>query len=202
MYIMKELTERQSKILEFLREYTRKHGYPPTVREIGRHFKFLWAAARRHLKAIESKGFIRIYPSRSRGIEITGLTLEEGVMVPVVGRVRAGKPILAAQDIDSHILIDKSLFRAKNAFSLRIKGDSMVEAGIFDGDYVVVKPQNIIEDKQIGVVLIGDEATVKRVLIKKGTIILKPENSRMTPVSYGPDEITIIGKVIGVIRKI
>jgi repressor LexA len=199
---MKDLTQRQRRVLEFLKDYTKKHGYPPTVREIGQHFTVLWAAARGHLKALERKGFIRLHPSKSRGIEIAGLRLEEGVMVPVVGRVRAGKPILAAEDIDSHIMIDKTLFRAKNAFSLRVKGDSMVEAGIFDGDYVVVKPQNTIENRDIGVVLIGDEATVKRVIIRHEEILLKPENSSMKTASCKAGEITIVGKVIGVIRKL
>jgi repressor LexA len=202
MYIMKGLTKRQQDILDFIKQYTGRHGYPPTFREIGEHFKFLWAAARRHLKAIEKKGFIRLYPSRSRGIEVVGRAWEEGIMLPVVGRVRAGGPVLATEDIDSHILIDRSLFRAEDAFSLKVRGDSMVEAGILHGDYVVVKPQNTVENGEIGVVLIGDEATVKRVFMKKGRVVLKPENSDIKPVSYRPDEVTVIGRVIGVIRKL
>jgi len=199
---MKELTKKQRKILEFLTEYTKNHGYPPTVREIGNHFGFLWAAARGHLRAIERKGFIRINPSKSRGIEIPSLKPSNGLMLPVAGKIQAGKPILAREDIDAHILVDKSLFPYSDAFSLRITGDSMIEAGIRDGDYVIVRPQNIIENGEIGVVLIEDEATVKRVYRERKKIILKPENKDMKPSMYNPGEVAIIGKVIGVIRKL
>jgi len=198
---MKGLTERQEKIFGFLVEYTRGHGYPPTVREIGAYFGFLWAAARMHLKALEKKGFVRINPSKSRGIEITGIPPGAGLALPVAGTVRAGSPVLAVEDIDAHILVDKALFPAEGAFSLRIKGESMIDAGIFEGDYVIVRPQDSIENGEIGVVLLGDEATVKRVFIKGEQITLKPENRDMEPVSYGPDEVAVIGKVIGVIRK-
>jgi len=123
-------------------------------------------------------------------------------MVPVAGRIRAGKPILAAEDIDEHILIDKNLFPSSDTFSLKVTGDSMIDAGIFDGDYVIVKPQRTIENREIGVVLIEDEATVKRIIIKNRKIILKPENKNMESASYEPENVKIIGKVIGVIRKI
>jgi repressor LexA len=199
---MKDLTDKQKRILEFLREYAGAHGYPPTVREIGEHFRFLWAAARRHLQAIEKKGFIKLKPSTSRGIEIPGLMPSGGFMLPVAGRIRAGRPILAREDIDTHILIDKSLFPHSDSFSLRVTGDSMIEAGILDGDYVVVKPQKTIENGEIGVVLIEDEATVKRVYKEKKKIVLKPENRNMQPTTHNPEEVTIIGKVVGVIRKI
>jgi len=199
---MKELTKKQRKVLEFLTSYTKKYGYPPTIREIGEHFGFLWTAARGHLQSLERKGFIKITPSRSRGIEIIGLKPMEGFMMPVAGKIRAGRPILATEDIDAHILVDKSLFPAENAFSLKVTGDSMIEAGILDGDYVVVKPQKVIENGEIGVFLIGDEATVKRIFKDEKKIMLKPENRHMKPESYNPDEVIIMGKVIGVIRKI
>jgi repressor LexA len=199
---MKELSPQQRKVLEFLTAHTKKHGYPPTVREIGEHFGFLWSAARSHLRALEKKGFIRLNPSKSRGIEIVGLTPAEGFMLPVAGTVRAGSPILAAEDIDTHILVDKTLFPSEHSFSLRVTGDSMAEAGILDGDYIVVKKQHSIVNGEIGVALIGDEATVKRVFIDKKKITLKPENRRLKPVSYEHGDVSIIGKVIGVIRKI
>ena len=199
---MKELTEKQKRILEFLMEYTKDHGYPPTVREIGAHFRFLWAAARGHLQALQRKGFIKLNPSKSRGIEIPGLMPSSGFMLPVAGRIRAGRPILAREDIDAHILIDKSLFPQSDLFSLRVTGDSMIEAGILDGDYVVVRSQKTIENGEIGVVLIEDEATVKRVYKEKKKIVLKPENKNMNPSVQNPDEVTIIGKVVGVIRKL
>ena len=199
---MKALTHRQKAILEFVTDYTKDHGYPPTVREIGAHFSFLWAAARTHLQALQKKGVLKLNPSKSRGIEIPGLMPSEGLMLPVAGTIRAGRPILAKEDIDRHILIDQSLFPYPDAFSLTVKGDSMVEAGIREGDYVVVRPQKTIENGQIGVVLLGDEATVKRVFQKKKKIILKPENQDMEPTTHDPDAIEIIGKVVGVIRKL
>ena len=199
---MKGLTQKQKRIYEFLVEFMQKHGYPPTVREIGEYFGFLWSAARGHLQALERKGFIRINPLKSRGIEIKGLGFAGGFAVPVAGRVRAGKPILAVEDIETRLVVDKSLFPARDAFALRITGDSMVEAGIWDGDYVIVKPQESVNNGEIVVVLIGDESTVKRIYLKKEGITLKPENRNMKPETYKPGEVQIIGKVIGVVRKL
>ncbi len=199
---MMGLTDKQKRVLEFLISSTKKYGYPPTIREIGKHFGFLWTAARGHLQSLERKGFIRINPSKSRGIEIIGLKPPGGLRVPLVGKIRAGKPTLATEDIDDHIVIDKSLFPAEDAFSLKVKGDSMIEAGILDGDYVIVRPQKDIEHGEIGVALIGDEATVKKIFKDNKKFILKPENRHMKPESYSQDEVTIIGKVIGVVRKI
>lgn len=199
---MKILTNKQKKILEFLISYVKEHGYPPTFREIGNHFGFIWTASKGHLRSLEKKGFIRINPSISRGIEILGYKVSDGLNIPVIGRIRAGNPELAIEDIESHILVDKFLFPAENAFSLRVKGKSMIEAGIFDGDYVVIKPQSTIENGEIGVVLIGEEATVKRVLLENMRIILKPENKHMQSVIYEPEDVSIIGKVIGVIRRL
>lgn len=199
---MKGLTYRQERILAFLTEYTRNHGYPPTVREIGEHFDVLWAAARMHLQALKNKGYIKINPSKSRGIEIPGLIPSGGIAIPVAGKIRAGSPILAREDIDTHILIDTSLFPHADTFSLRVTGDSMIEAGIFHGDYVLIKPQETIESGEIGVVLVGDEATVKRVYKERKKIILKPENKDMKPSAHDPEEVTVVGKVVGVIRKV
>jgi repressor LexA len=199
---MEELTERQEEILNFLKAYVRDHGYPPTMREIGEHFGFTWPGARGHLRAIEKKGFIKINPLKARGLEVTGLRRIEGLELPVADRVRAGEPILAIEEIDEHIVVDKSLFKIHDAFGLRITGDSMIEAGIFDSDYVVVKPQKVVSTGDIAVVLIGDEVTVKRVSISKTAITLIPANKDLKPVRYKPDEISIIGKVIGVIRRL
>lgn len=199
---MKGLTPKQDKILYFLTEFTRKHGYPPTMREIGGHFGFLWSAARGHLLALEKKGFIRISPLKSRGIELAGSGNTEGFAVPVAGQIRAGRPMLALEDTEASLFIDKALFPAQDAFALKVKGDSMIEAGILEGDYVIVKPQTTVENGEIGVALIGDEATVKRIFKGRKEIILKPENRTLKPAAYSPGEVAIIGKVTGVIRKI
>ncbi|MDH5769340.1 MAG: transcriptional repressor LexA, partial [Nitrospirota bacterium] len=168
----------------------------------GGHFGFTWPAARGHLIALEKKGVIRINRLKSRGIEIIGLRPKDAIELPIAGRIMAGKPILAIEEIESHILVDRSLFKDSDSFALRVKGDSMVEAGIFDGDYVVVRPQKEITSGEIGVVLIGEEATVKKISVKKSSITLIPANKMMKPITYRPDEVSIIGKVIGVIRKL
>lgn len=197
-----KLTERQEDILSFVSNFASEHGYPPTVREIGEHFGFLWPAARGHLKALERKGVIKIKPSKSRGIEITRLTSSEGVSIPVAGKIKAGRPALAVENIETHILIDKKLFKSDSLFSLKVTGDSMIDAGILDGDYVIVNPQVTIKSGEIGVALVGDEATVKRVFLSKGKVRLKPENKDMEAVIYNASEVTILGKVVGVIRKL
>lgn len=201
------MTERQEGVLEYLRRYAARFGYPPTIREIGDNFGILWAAARNHLKALEKKGFIRLRPQRSRGIEILGKGVsplaQDALTIPLVGKITAGEPILAHEEHEADIVIDKALFRSPDAFSLRVRGDSMVSAGIMDGDYVVVRPQSSVEDGQIAAVLINDdEATIKRVFFKGGRVVLKPENPRMEAIAFAPEDVSVIGKVIGVIRKI
>lgn len=198
---MRELTDKQKRIVEFLKTYTGEHGYPPTMREIGEYFGFTWPAARGHLAAIEKKGAIRVNPMKSRGIEVIGLRLKDALALPVAGRIRAGKPLLAIEEIESHIVVDRNLFKEGDSFALRVTGDSMVDAGILHGDYVVVKPQREIRGGDIGVVLIGEEATVKKVYPKRGSITLVPANKMMEPLTYRADEASILGKVIGVIRK-
>jgi repressor LexA len=212
MIVMDDLTNKQRKILEFVISFTQNHGYPPTFREIGEHFGFRWSASRAHLKAVERKGFIKLIPSRSRGIEILGGLLggtelsgpkpSEGRMIPVVGKISAGQPLLAVEDIASHMYVDATLFPDKDTFALQISGDSMVDAGIYNGNYVVVRPQRHLENGDIGILLIGDEATVKRFFKGKGKVTLKPENSTMQQVIYEAVDVIIIGKVLGVIRKI
>ena len=199
---MRELTDKQKRIVEFLKFYLEEHGYPPTMREIGEHFGFTWPAARGHLAAIAKKGAIHMNPMKSRGIEIVGLRARDALALPVAGRIRAGKPLLALEEIESHIVVDRNLFKEGDSFVLRVTGDSMVDSGIFHGDYVVVKPQKEIRGGDIGVVLIGEEATVKKVYPKRGSITLVPANRMMEPVTYRHDEVSIIGKVIGVVRKL
>lgn len=198
---MKGLTEIQGKILDFLKAYTGNHGYPPTVREIGERFKIFWPAARKHLQSLERKGFVRLNPTRSRGIEIVGFQFSGERSIPVVGRIRAGEPTVAIEEINSNIRIDSSLFPAEDTFSLRVVGDSMRDAGILNGDFVIVKPQSTVVHGEIGVILIGDEATVKRVIFKDELVMLKPENKDMEPMIYRPEEVSIIGKVIGLLRN-
>ena len=160
-----------------------------------------WAAAKNHLKALAAKGYIRVNQYKSRGIEILGQRQQEGFMSPVVGNIQAGKPMLAVEDITSYILLDKSLFPSEKVFTLKVSGDSMIDAGILDGDFIVVNPQNVLHNGEIGVVLIDDEATVKRFYMSKGKVTLKPENKTMDPIICSTESVLILGKAIGVIRK-
>ncbi|MCX8027649.1 MAG: transcriptional repressor LexA [Thermodesulfovibrionales bacterium] len=202
MNTKRSLTPRQSDILEFLKDYTSRHGYPPTISDISQHFGFYQGAAKGHLLSLQKKGYIRINPNKSRGIEILGLGIKEALAVPVLGKIRAGEPIYTVEEIDSHIYVDKSLFPCQNPFSLRVTGDSMRDVGILEGDFVIVNPQKVVQNGDIAVVLIGEEATIKRVFLQAEDIILKPENKDMQPKRYKTQDITLLGKVVGVIRKI
>ncbi len=201
---MKELTGRQEQVLGFLREFMKERGMPPTVREIGEAMGFNFPAASGHLKALERKGHVKLSPGMHRGIElIEEEPLVETLALPLAGAIRAGEPITARQEIETYIAVDRELFRDPDAFVLRVTGQSMREAGIFEGDYVVVSGRSEVPQGAIGVALVGnDEATVKRIY-KEGPIVrLVPENSTMEPTEHPAQEISIIGRVTGVIRKL
>jgi repressor LexA len=202
---MKEkLTPGQSKVLSFLTEYLRERGYPPTLREIAHNFNLTGPMApKRHLEALERKGYLRRLGGGSRAIEILGLSpLRDALPVPVVGRVSAGKPILAEENLEGNLTLDRSFVRGNDAFLLRVKGDSMIGEGIFDGDYALIRPQKSAENGEIIVALVGEEATLKKFYRGKDFICLQPANPQMEPLilKEGDGEVMIIGKVIGVLR--
>ncbi|MBA7519481.1 LexA repressor [subsurface metagenome] len=209
-----ELTKRQRKIFEFILSNIEKFGYPPSIPEIQKRFSFKSPnAVQDHLEALVRKGYIARRPHKSRGIEILNHAYlkrnnanvnNNTIEVPIVGKVSAGSPILAQENIEGTIFVDKSLItHTKDIFALIIKGESMINAGIFDGDFVLVHQQPIAEQGEIVVALIEDEATVKRFYKEKGMIRLQPENDAMEPIIINPREerISIIGKVKCVIRK-
>lgn len=209
-----ELTKRQQEIFKFILSNIEKFGYPPSIPEVQEKFSFKSPnAVRDHLKALERKGYIARRPHKSRGIEIlnhvppkrnNGNINDNTIEVPIVGRVSAGSPILAQENIESTIFVDKFFTKhTKGIFALRVKGESMINVGIFDGDFVLVHQQPIAEQGEIVVALIEDEATVKRFYKEKGMIRLQPENDAMEPIIINPREerISIIGKVKCVIRK-
>jgi repressor LexA len=206
------LTERQGEILKFIILNKEKFGYPPSIPEIQRKFFFKSPnAVQDHLEALERKGYIFRRAHTARGIEIlVHATLNENnknnaIEIPIVGEISAGRPILAQENIEGTIVIDKSIIKNSNGnFALRVKGDSMINAGILDGDYVIVSQQPDAEQGDIIVALIEDEATVKRFYKEKNRIRLQPENDTMEPIIIKPNEnqVRIIGKIKGVIRKI
>ncbi len=200
------LTERQRQILQFIKEEIRAKGYPPSVREIGEAIGLSSSSTvHGHMSRLEEKGYIRRDPTKPRAIEVldgSGATpLRRTVTVPVVGRVTAGQPILAEQSVEDHFPLPADFVRADeaNLFFLTVQGESMIEAGILDGDYVLVHRQQNAINGDIVVALIEDEATVKRFYKEQGHIRLQPENRFMDPIIVPTCQ--ILGKVIGLIRR-
>ena len=200
----KKLTNRQQQVLDFIINYVRDVGYPPTVREIGNEFKISSKGAYDHIMAVEKKGYIRRDAAKPRAIElmdfIPGRTPGSVIEIPVVGKVAAGEPLLASQNIDRTISLSSDMIRTEEPFALRIKGDSMIGVGILEGDYVIVKQQPAAEQGDIVVALIDDEATVKRFYKAGDHIKLQPENPSMKPIIVR--DVTILGKVIGLFREV
>ena len=204
----KTLTPTQEKVFNFLKDYFVEKGFPPTLREIASHFGLRGPRApQKTLTILERKGYIRKVPGVSRAIEILSypqFSLTHILSVHIVGRVKAGEPILAVENIEGYINFDRSLVSSKDVFLLRVVGDSMIDAHIQDGDFALVKPQPNAENGEIIVALIEDEATIKRVFQKKDLIRLEPANPKMEPivVKKGEKKVTIVGKVVGVFRKL
>ncbi|MCB1164094.1 MAG: transcriptional repressor LexA [Candidatus Krumholzibacteriia bacterium] len=203
------LTDRQRSVLDFLRQFLRENGYPPTIREIAAHFDMRSPrGVQDHLKALERKGYIRRAKERSRGIEV--LKLGDGrenprsnvVRLPLIGQVAAGAPVLSEENIEEWIEVDASFAAREGNFLLKVVGDSMVDAHILDGDTIVVSPQETARDGEIVVALVDDEATVKTFYKEPGGIRLQPENPRLKPIMVpaGSADVRIIGKVVAVMR--
>jgi len=203
-----ELTARQKEVFEFLKDFLQKKGFPPTLREIAFHFGLRGPKSpQKTLSILERKGFIRKVPGGSRAIEIISFpqfSLTHILSVPIVGKVKAGEPILAVENIEGYINLDRSLASSGDVFLLRVEGDSMIDAHIQDGDFALVKPQPNAENGEIVVALIEDEATIKRIFQKRDLIRLEPANPKMEPivVKKGEKRVTIVGKVIGIFRKL
>ncbi len=204
----KELTPTQEKVLNFLKDFLSEKGFPPTLREIASHFGLRGPRGpQKTLTLLEKKGFIRKVPGGSRAIEILSypqFSLTHILSVPIIGRVRAGEPILAIENIEGYINLDRTFVSSGDVFLLRVQGDSMIDAHIQDGDFALVKPQPNAENGEIVVALIEDEATIKRIFKKRDLIRLEPANPKMEPivVKKGEKKITIVGKVVGIFRKL
>jgi len=205
--VPEDLTGRQAKILEYLVDTLRKRGYPPSVREIGSAVGLSSSSTvHAHLAQLEAKGFIKRNPTRSRAIELVDKALysrpsKETLNVPLVGRVTAGTPVLASENIEDYFPIPTEFVGAGEFFMLRVRGDSMIQAGILDGDHVIVRKQDTAENGDIVVALVnGDEATVKRLYREKDHVRLQPENPHMDPIVAV--DVRVLGKVVGLVRKV
>lgn len=198
-----KITTKQQEILEYIKETILKKGYPPAVREICEavHLKST-SSVHSHLETLEEKGYIRRDPTKPRTIEIIddcfNLTRREVVNVPLVGTVAAGVPLLAEENIENYYPIPVELLPNAETFMLNVKGNSMINAGIYDGDQLIVERCSTAYDGEIVVALVDDSATVKRFYKEDGYYRLQPENDEMDPIIV--DHLEILGKVIGLFR--
>lgn len=202
---MKNLTDRQKEIYQFLVEYFREQGYPPTIREIG--FRFGIRSTKGvvdHLTALERKGFIKRAVGKSRALVLNYMEDEAAdAGVPLVGRVAAGPLMLASENIEERFVVDPAFLKSNDEFLLRIHGESMIDAHIADGDLVLVRPAQEAAEGEIVVALVGDEATVKYFHRAGGRVELRPANRRMKPirVGAGDEEFRIVGRVVALFRQ-
>ena len=208
---MREMTERQRDILEFIKSFSGKHGVPPTVREIGDQFKVTPRAAFDHLKALERKGELqrRVSAGRtSRSLTVTGRQAGQPYRLPILGRIAAGQPLLAVENREGDLEIAPAALpgRGEDLFALRVRGDSMINAHICEGDLVLVRRQEGAQVNDIVVAMVGSgddaEATVKRYQRDGERVVLKPEHPTMAPIVIDPREreFKIVGKVVGLLR--
>ena len=205
---MRELTEREQRVLDFIVGRTREKGSPPTIREIGEAFQIASTnGVRYYLSALERKGYIARNRRVSRGIELVGglsnALMPDVVQIPVLGRVAAGLPLLATENVEDTLVLDRSIVRDGTVFALTVQGESMKDAGILPGDKVLVRQQATAEAGEIVIALIDDEATVKRYRPEAGRIVLEAENPAFSPIIVEDDgavQFSIVGRVIGVVR--
>lgn len=198
----KELTDKQAKIFGFIKESIRESGFPPTVREIGERFSITVKGAYDHLKAIEKKEYIRCNQNKSRAIEVLKERDEFGnpntITIPLIGRIAAGSPIIAEENIEEHLSFPSSAFGSGEYFALNVHGNSMLEKGILDGDIAIIKKQNSANNGDIVAAMIGEEATLKIFKRNNKNITLHPANPAYKPII---NDFVILGTLTGIFRK-
>jgi repressor LexA len=214
MDIGKDLTKRQQEIFDFIKRYSASHGYPPTVRDIGKAVGLASSSTvHAHLANLEKVGLLRRDPSKPRAIELLDRATAPVVSaveamksavspsgIPVLGRVAAGEPLLAEENIEDYVQIPDIAGGDDGEYLLRIRGESMKNAGILPDDWVVVRRQESAEDGEIVVAMVGEEATVKRFFREEDHVRLQPENETMEPIRSR--EVRVLGRVVGVLRKV
>ena len=199
-----QLTKRQQEILRVVQDHVATHGYPPTVREIGEAVGLTSSSTvHAHLQALESRGALRRDPAKPRAIDLgerAAGTSADVMLLPLLGRIAAGTPILAEQNVEEEIAVPGIITTSGDCFQLRVRGESMIRVGILDDDFVVIRRQNDCADGEIVAALVdGEEATIKRLDHVDGRVRLIPENDAMEP--FFPDEVSVLGKVVGVFRR-
>ncbi|HEY8769254.1 MAG TPA: transcriptional repressor LexA [Thermoleophilaceae bacterium] len=198
------LTKRQQEIFDFIKSYGSEHGYPPTVRDIGKAIGLTSSSTvHAHLANLEKVGLLRRDPSKPRALEVLVGKAKEVVApsgLPVVGQVAAGQPVLAEENIEDYVSVPEIAGGSDGEFLLEVRGDSMVDAGILEGDHVVVRRQDTAADGEIVVALVGEEATVKRFFREDDHVRLQPENATMEPIRSR--EVKVLGRVVGLCRQV
>ncbi len=201
--MIKKLTSKQELIFDYIKDNIRDSGFPPTVREIGEQFEITVKGAYDHLKAIEKKGYIRCGQNKSRAIEILFHSEEEPgedtLSIPVVGGIAAGAPIVAEENIEEYVKFPRDAFKSGVHFGLRVRGDSMVEAGIYDGDLAIIRQQPVADNGDIVAALLENDATLKIFKKEKNHVSLVPANVAYEPMVV--DSVDILGKLAAVFRK-
>ncbi len=205
-----DLTKRQQEIFDFIKRYSARYGYPPTVRDIGKAVGLASSSTvHQHLANLEKIGLLRRDPSKPRAIELLDRAVQGAVQevrnivrpsdgLPLVGSVAAGQPVLAEENIEEYVIVPAQAGGERGEYLLRVRGDSMKNAAILEGDVVVVRPQETAEDGEIVVALVGEEATVKRYFREADHVRLQPENETMEPIRSR--EVRVLGKVVGLMR--
>jgi repressor LexA len=199
-----DLTKRQQEIFEFVKRYVGEHGYPPTVRDIGKAIGLTSSSTvHAHLANLEKLGLLKRDPTKPRALEVLVDKARSAVSpggLPLVGQVAAGSPVLADENIEEYVPVPGIAGGDEGEFVLKVKGDSMVNAGILEGDHVIVRKQDTAKNGEIVVALVGDEATVKRFFREPEHVRLQPENDRMEPILTR--EVKLLGRVVGVCRRV
>ncbi len=202
---MEVLSSKQEQVLKFLVDFNTEHGFPPTIRELCHYFGFKSLnTAHFHLRSLEKKGYIQVHRGKGRGVTLPGARPLSERQIPVVGRIAAGTPILALENIEDFLGIDKGFFGAETTFAVQVRGDSMVDAHIQDGDYVIIKIQDQAEKGDIVAALIDDEVTLKYFYRTKNQVKLEAANPKYPPMIFrkgDPRSFRVLGVMIGLIRK-
>ena len=197
---MRQSEENQRRILDFIRREIEQKGYPPSVREICAAVGLKsTSTVHAHLNQLEQRGLIRRDPTKPRAMEVLDNSVARGRTVPLVGKVTAGQPILAIENIEDYLTLPTGMIGGEGLFCLRVQGESMIEIGILDGDIIVVRQQESAENGEVVVAMIDDEATVKRIFYERDGVRLQPENRYMEPI-YAPTA-QVLGKVVALFRQ-
>ena len=191
--------EKLTKVMDYIRKFTEENGYTPSVREIGKECGIKsTATVHSYIEKLQTKGYLSKTDNKKRAVTISK---SSGVNIPLIGTVTAGQPIFAYENYEDYYTFPAGEFKGENLFMLRVQGSSMIDAGICDGDKIIVRKQEVAQNGEIVVALVDDGATVKRFYAKNGQIILHPENETLSDMIFAPEEVKILGKVVGLMRN-